>query len=279
VPTLPGDDRPTLPADFNILEFIMLLSDKICLVVGAGSERGIGFATALLFAQHGARVVGCDLVMDDERAQALKDRISEETGRETNVEFLRADIANREDCAMLVNTVKKRFGRLDSVVNCAGIVSSRPTLDVTEDEVDRMFEINLKGAFNVCQSALAAFAEQGNGSIVNVASVAAQRGGGLVGSSHYAASKGGVISLTRSIAREFGPMGIRANIVCPSMTETGMLDGNVSESMYEQVVAGIPLRRAGRAVDIAGACLFLASDLSAYVTGATIDVNGGSHIH
>ena len=94
-----------------------------------------------------------------------------------------------------------------------------------------------------------------------------------------ATSKGGVISLTRTIAREFGPMGVRANVVCPSMTETGMLDGNVTAEQFSDIVNAIPLRRAGRASDIAGACLFLASDLSAYVTGATIDVNGGSHIH
>jgi NAD(P)-dependent dehydrogenase (short-subunit alcohol dehydrogenase family) len=87
------------------------------------------------------------------------------------------------------------------------------------------------------------------------------------------------VSLTRAIAREFGPLGIRANVVCPSMTETGMLDGNVTDAMFEQIVAGIPLRRAAKPLDIAGTCLYLASDLSSYVTGATIDVNGGSHIH
>jgi len=114
--------------------------------------------------------------------------------------------------------------------------------------------------------------------IVNVASVAAQRGGGLVGGAHYAASKGGVISLTRMIAREFGPQDIRANVVCPSMTETGMLDG-MSEEKYDEIVSAIPLRRAAKPREIAGACLFLASELSGYVTGATLDVNGGSHIH
>ncbi len=114
---------------------------------------------------------------------------------------------------------------------------------------------------------------------MNLASVAAQRGGGLVGGAHYAASKGGVISLTRTVAREFGPQGIRANVVCPSMTETGMLDGNVTDDKFQEIVDAIPLKRAGKARDVAGACLFLASDLSAYVTGATLDVNGGSHIH
>jgi NAD(P)-dependent dehydrogenase (short-subunit alcohol dehydrogenase family) len=142
-----------------------------------------------------------------------------------------------------------------------------------------MMDVNLRGTFNICRSVLRVFSGRKSGVIVNMGSVAAQRGGGLVGGAHYAASKGGVISLTRSIAREFGPLGIRANVVCPSMTETGMLDGNVTPEQFREITAAIPLRRAGRPSDIAGACLFLASDLSAYVTGATIDVNGGSHIH
>jgi NAD(P)-dependent dehydrogenase (short-subunit alcohol dehydrogenase family) len=152
-------------------------------------------------------------------------------------------------------------------------------LAINEADFDQMMDVNLKGAFNICKSVLNFFAAQNSGVIVNVASVAAQRGGGLVGGAHYAASKGGVVSLTRAIAREFGPKGIRANVVCPSMTQTAMLDDTVTPEMFEDIVAAIPLQRAGRPSDIAGACLFLTSALSAYVTGATIDVNGGSHIH
>jgi len=150
---------------------------------------------------------------------------------------------------------------------------------IGESDYDQIMNINLKGTFNICRSVLDVFIKQQSGAIVNLASVAAQRGGGLVGGAHYAASKGGVISLTKSIAREFGPQGVRANVICPSMVETGMLDGNLTPEQFSQIVAGIPLKRAGRPSDIAGACLFLASDLSAYVTGTTIDVNGGSHIH
>jgi NAD(P)-dependent dehydrogenase (short-subunit alcohol dehydrogenase family) len=152
-------------------------------------------------------------------------------------------------------------------------------LSISAAELDRMIDINLKGAFNVCQSVVEVMSRQGSGSIVNVASVAAQRGGGLVGGAHYAASKGGVISLTRSIAREFGPTGLRANTVCPSLIETAMLDGNINEQQMSSLLGQIPLGRAGHPIDVAGACLFLISELSAYVTGATIDVNGGSHIH
>ena len=152
-------------------------------------------------------------------------------------------------------------------------------LSIVEADYDRILDVNLKGTFNICKSVLGVFATRKGGVIVNLASVAAQRGGGLVGGAHYAASKGGVVSLTKTIAREFGPQGIRANVICPSMVETAMLDGNLSGEKFDEIVAGIPLRRPGKPSDIAGACLFLASDLSAYVTGATIDVNGGSHIH
>jgi NAD(P)-dependent dehydrogenase (short-subunit alcohol dehydrogenase family) len=164
------------------------------------------------------------------------------------------------------------------LVNCAGVVKSQSLLNIEDADYDLVVGVNLKGTFNLCKSAVSYFVGRGGGAIVNVASVAAQRGGGLVGGAHYAASKGGVISLTKSIAREYGPSGIRANVVCPSMTETGMIDG-MAEERFQEIISTIPMRRAAKARDIAGACLFLASDLAAYVTGATIDVNGGSHIH
>lgn len=257
----------------------MLLKDKICIVVGAGSPRGIGYTTMQLFLQHGANVVGGDRKMPGEHRAALLEGFDETALQKERVDFVSCDITCPDDCERLVRETTARFGRIDCLVNCAGIVESRGTLDIDPASLDTMIAINLKGAFTLNQAILTQFVALGAGSIVNVASVAAQRGGGLVGGSHYAASKGGMISLTRSIAREFGPHGIRANAVCPSMTETGMLDGTVSAAMHEKIISDIPLRRAGRAIDVAGACLFLASDLSAYVTGATIDVNGGSHIH
>lgn len=256
----------------------MLLKDKVCVIVGAGSLRGIGYATAELFAEHGAKIVAVDVVMSDRVASEIKASIDSKTGRDVKVVGIKCDIADREDCARLFEEVVARFGAVDCLVNSAAIVKAQPMLTIDESDFDRIMNVNLKGAFNLCKSALTIFAEQKHGAIVNVASVAAQRGGGLVGGAHYAASKGGVISLTRTIAREFGPMGIRANVVCPSMTETGMLDG-MSEARQREIAMTIPLQRAGRPAEIAGACLFLASDLAGYVTGATLDVNGGSHIH
>ena len=257
----------------------MLLKDQVCVVVGAASLRSIGYATAELFVRHGARVVAVDIAMDDHALGEIKASIENAGLRPSDLAGARCDISNPADCEQLCRDVVERHGTFDCLVNCAALVRSQPLLEISEVDYDRIVDVNLKGTFNLCRSALKVFADRKCGAIVNLASVAAQRGGGLVGGAHYAASKGGVISLTKAIAREFGPLGIRANVICPSMTETGMLDGNVSAEAFREIVAGIPLRRAARPIDIAGACLFLASDLSAYVTGATIDVNGGSHIH
>jgi NAD(P)-dependent dehydrogenase (short-subunit alcohol dehydrogenase family) len=257
----------------------MLLKDKVCVITGAASVRSIGYATAELFARNGAKIAVLDIAMDGKTVETIATSISQATGVAPAILGVKCDIQLTADCDRAVADVVAKFGAVDCLVNCAGIVKSQPTLSITEADFDRILDVNLKGTFNICKSALRVFAEQKRGTIINLASVAAQRGGGLVGGAHYAASKGGVISLTRSIAREFGPLGIRANVICPSMIETGMLDGNVSAQQFEDIVAGSPLRRAGKPSDIAGTCLFLASDLSAYVTGATIDVNGGSHIH
>ncbi|WP_291848725.1 SDR family NAD(P)-dependent oxidoreductase [Bradyrhizobium sp.] len=256
----------------------MLLQDKVCVIVGASSLRGIGYATAELFAQNGARLALVDLSMDEGIVGDIASSIASSIGHRPLIAGLRCDIENPADCERAVAEVVARFGTIDCLVNCAGIVQARAMLSIAETDYDRVLGVNLKGAFNICKSALAVFAGKKAGVIINLASVAAQRGGGLVGGAHYAASKGGVVSLTRTIAREFGPVGVRANVVCPSMVETGMLDGLTREK-FDEIVSAIPLQRAGRPLDVAGACLFLASDLSAYVTGATIDVNGGSHIH
>ena len=257
----------------------MLLENKVCMIVGAASLRGIGYATARLFAQHGARIAVVDIAMDEATTDEIRSSISQSTGGDPQVIGIRCDIQSAADCARTVRETIETLGTLDCLINCAGIVRATPMLSITDAEYDLMLGVNLKGTFNICKSALEVLKPLGRGSIVNLASVAAQRGGGLVGGAHYAASKGGVVSLTRTIAREFGPSGIRANVICPSMIETSMLDGNLSPEKFGEIVASVPLQRAGLPCDVAGACLFLASDLSAYVTGTTLDVNGGSHIH
>jgi NAD(P)-dependent dehydrogenase (short-subunit alcohol dehydrogenase family) len=256
----------------------MLLKDKVCIVAGAGSTRGIGYATAELFAEHGAKVVVVDISIDDDSAASVAASIRKNTRADAEVLGLRCDITSAADCDRMVAATVERFGTLDCLVNSAGIVRSQPLLDISEQDYELVVDVNMKGAFNLCKSVLRFFVQHKRGVIVNVASAAAQRGGGLVGGAHYAAAKGGVVSLTRTIAREYGPQGIRANVICPAMIETSMLDG-LSAERLSGILTGIPLQRAGTTREAAGVCLFLASELSGFVTGATIDVNGGSHIH
>ena len=242
----------------------MLLKDKICVIVGAASLRSIGYATAELFVEHGAKVVVVDVMMNDEVLHEVKSAIEARVTGPVSVHGLRCDISKPEACDEMVGQVLALHGTIDCLVNSAGIVRSQPILEITEKELDHMFDINLKGAFFLCQSVLKVFKENRSGAIVNVASLAAQRGGGLVGGSHYAASKGGMLSLTKSIAREFGSLGIRANAICPAMIETPMLDG-LSEDRLRGIIDAIPLKRTGTTREMAGACLFLASELSGFV--------------
>lgn len=256
----------------------LLLDNKVCVITGAASLRSIGYATAELFAAHGAKLVLLDLLMNDKIANEIATSIGNEIGHTPEIISIKCDICSTEDCDKAIEKAISKFGTIDCLVNCAGIVKSGGFLSIEEAEYDTILGVNLKGTFNICKSALKIFMEQQSGVIVNLASLAAQRGGGLVGGAHYAASKGGVISLTRSIAREFAPYGIRANVICPAMIETNMLDG-LTEEQLKDVISTIPLKRVGKTIELAGTCLFLASDLSGFTTGATIDVNGGIHIH
>jgi NAD(P)-dependent dehydrogenase (short-subunit alcohol dehydrogenase family) len=256
----------------------MILNGKVCIIAGAARAKGIGNAAALLFAEHGAKLVLADRSVNDDIVEQLVAELAESGVAAPEVIAVKCDITNPDDCSRLIGTSVERFGQIDVLVNSAGIVEAKGLLDIDSAGFDQMIDVNLKGAFNLCQAALRVFTKQQHGVIVNLASLAAQRGGGLVGGAHYASAKGGVVSLTRTIAREFGPQGIRANIICPAMAQTSMID-DVSDAQIEAIVRDIPLRRLGTPREVAGACLFLASDLSSFVTGATIDVNGGLHIH
>ena len=216
--------------------------------------------------------------MNDDVLNQIKFEIEKNLGVTIKIDGIQCDISKKSECDRLIAQVQSKYGTIDCLVNSAGIVRSGPILDIQEAEMSLMFDINLKGAFFLCQSVLEIFVKQKYGNIVNVSSLAAQRGGGLVGGAHYAASKGGMLSLTKSIAREFGHLGIRANSICPAMIDTPMVDGLTPERL-QSITDTIPLKRMGTTREMAGTCLFLASELSGFVTGATIDVNGGAHIH
>jgi NAD(P)-dependent dehydrogenase (short-subunit alcohol dehydrogenase family) len=256
----------------------LLLENKVCVITGVASLRSIGYATAEIFAAHGAKLVLLDLLMNDKIAGEIAVSIAEQVGCRPEILSVQCDICSSSDCDLAIEKAVAKFGTIDCLVNCAGIVKSEGMLSITDEDYNEILDVNLKGTFNICKSVLKIFSEKQSGVIVNLASLAAQRGGGLVGGAHYAASKGGVISLTRSIAREFAPLGIRANVICPAMIGTNMLDV-LTEEQLNEVISSIPLKRVGKTLELAGTCLYLASDLSGFTTGATIDVNGGIHIH
>lgn len=247
-----------------------LLQDRVALVTGAGSARGLGRAIAELFAHHGARVLVTDI---DEQAAA---RTAQALG--TAHGHAVCDVRSRAACEAAVEAALGLAGQLDILVNNAGVTAPLKTMQIDEAEYARVTEINLKGTLLMSQAALPALRARG-GAIINMASVSAQRGGGIFGGPHYAAAKAGVLGLTKALAREFGRDQVRVNAICPSYIDTDITAGLMSEETRDAVVAGVPLGRPGHALDVAGCALFLASDLAGYVTGAEIDVNGGSHIH
>jgi len=253
----------------------MLMQGKVCVVTGAGSPQGIGRATAAMLAAHGARVVLLDVNASVEEAAHNVAKLHPASGASA----VTCNITVRSECVAAAESVMRRMGQIDALVHCAGIIRSASYDQISETDLEVVLAVNLIGAFNVAQAFAPIMAAQHGGSIVNVASVAAQRGGGLVGGAHYAASKGGVLSLTKSLARELGPSGVRANAVCPSLIETDFVTGSVSGDRIRELTAGLPLGRPGHPDEVASACMFLASDLSSYITGATLDVNGGGHIH
>lgn len=250
----------------------MLLKDKICLITGAGSARGLGRATAQLFADHGAKLV----VLDIDLAMA-RETVSTLRGRGHMA--LKCDVTRRKECDRAVERALARLGRIDALINNAGITAPQRLLDVTDELYDRIMDVNMRGCFHMTQAVAPAMRAQRSGSIVNMSSVSAQRGGGVFGGTPYAAAKGAILGYTKACARELGPDNIRVNAICPSLIDTDITAGAMSEERRRDILAGIPLGRVGAARDVAGCCLFLVSEFSAYVTGSEIDVNGGSHIH
>ena len=249
----------------------MLLEGRVCVITGAASERGLGRATAGLFAEHGAKVAILDL--DQEAAQAAAAAIGpEHRGYSCNV-------TDKEACLEVADRILAEFGRVDALVNNAGITQPVKTLDITPENYAAVTDVSLRGTLYMSQAAIPAMKKAGRGTIVCMSSVSAQRGGGVFGGPHYSAAKAGVLGLARAMARELGPAGIRVNSIAPGLIQTDITQGKLSDEMKVEILKGIPLNRLGDAVDVARICLFLASDLSSYVTGATIDVNGGMLIH
>ena len=249
----------------------MLLAGKVAAISGAASPRGIGLATARLFAAHGARVAILDL-----DGAAARDAAA---GLGTDHHGFACDVTDPAACKEAARRVLEAFGHVDVLVNNAGITQPIKTMDITPDAWHRILDVNLSGVLYLSQAFIPHMRERRQGSIACMSSVSAQRGGGIFGGPHYSAAKAGVLGLAKAMARELGPDGIRVNCVTPGLIQTDITGGKLTDEMRQEIIKGIPLARLGTADDIAGIYLFLASDLSAYVTGAVIDVNGGMLIH
>ena len=249
----------------------MLLANKVCVVTGAASARGIGRATAKLFALYGGRSIILDL--SEEQARAAASELGDAN------RGIDCDVTDKDACIAAVERVVGEFGQIDVLVNNAGITQPLKFMDIAPGNYDAVLDVNLRGTLYMSQAAIPQMRKQRSGSIVNMSSVSAQRGGGIFGGPHYSAAKAGVLGLGKAMARELGPDGIRVNSVTPGLIQTDITGDKLTDDLKAEIIKGIPLSRLGNAEDVARACLFLASDLSSYITGATIDVNGGMLIH
>ncbi len=249
----------------------MLLSHKVCIITGAASLRGIGRATARLFAQHGGKVV----ILDLDQGQA--EMAAADLGR--GHLGLACNVTHKDACLSAAERVAGEFGRIDVLINNAGITQPLKFMEIEPHNYDAVLDVNLRGTLYMSQAVVPQMRQQRSGSIVCMSSVSAQRGGGIFGGPHYSAAKGGVLGLGKAMARELGSDNVRVNSVTPGLIQTDITGGKLTDELKADIIKGIPLARLGVADDVANACLFLASDLSAYITGATIDVNGGMLIH
>ena len=243
-----------------------LLTGKTALITGAA--RGIGKALALKFAEEGANIAFTDLVIDES---------GEETRKEIEAKGVKclayaSNAANFEETAEVVKKIHEDFGTIDVLVNNAGITKDGLMLRMTEAQWDAVINVNLKSAFNFVHACLPIMMRQRGGSIINMSSVVGVHGN--AGQANYAASKAGMIALAKSVAQEMGSRGVRANAIAPGFIETAMTH-QLSEEVRKEWMKQIPLRRGGQAEDVANVAVFLASDLSSYVTGQVIRVDGG----
>jgi len=253
----------------------MLLSGKTAVISGAASPRGIGLATARRFVAEGARVAILDI--DGAAAESAAQNLNPISGKPHL--GLACNVADQDSCVKAVEAVIAAFGQIDILINNAGVTQPVKLLDITASDWDRIQDVNLKGVLFLSQAVIPHMRRRKAGSIACMSSVSAQRGGGIFGGPHYSAAKAGVLGLAKAMAREFGSDSIRVNCVTPGLIGTDITAGKLTDEMKAKILEGIPLGRLGDADDVAGIYTFLASDLSAYVTGAVIDVNGGMLIH
>lgn len=243
----------------------MKLRNKVAIITG--SARGIGKSTAVKFAQEGAKVVICDVNIDQ-----VNETVEEIKALGAEVIGLKVDVTNRDEVSAMVKATLDSFGRIDCLVNNAGITADNTLLKMTEAEWDRVINVNLKGVFNCGQAVTEVMIKQGSGVILNATSVVGLYGN--FGQTNYAATKWGVIGMTKSWAKELGRKGIRCNAVAPGFIITPMTE-KMPEKVLDMMKDKSPLKKLGQSEDIANAYAFLASDEACYITGSVLSVDGG----
>ncbi|CAM04035.1 2-hydroxycyclohexanecarboxyl-CoA dehydrogenase [Saccharopolyspora erythraea NRRL 2338] len=248
---------------------------RTAVITGAGSERGIGRETALHLADAGFAVAVLDI--DGEAAE----RTAAAAGERGAVPALglAADVTDAASVGRAVGELESSdLPPVAALVNNAGITRPTRFLDIEQAEWDLVFSVNVTGTYLVTRRVLPGMIERGYGRIVNLSSVSAERGGGVFGGSHYSAAKAAVLGLTRALAREAGPHGVVVNAVAPGLIDTDITGGALAGERKAKLIADIPVGRNGRTEDVAATVTFLAGEHVGYITGATFDINGGSHI-
>ena len=243
-----------------------LLEGKTVIITGA--SRGIGKGIALTLASHGANIA----FSYRESVDLANDLVSQITHLGVNCKAYKSNAASFEESQKLVDDVLNDFETFDILINNAGITKDNLLMRMSETDFDKVIDVNLKSVFNMVKAAQRVFLKKKSGSIINISSIVGVKGN--AGQSNYAASKAGIIGFSKSIALELGSRNIRSNVVAPGFIETEMT-AELSEDIVNNWIQGIPLKRVGKPEDVANLCLFLASDLSTFITGQVINVDGG----
>jgi len=246
------------------------LKNKIALITGA--KQGMGKSHAIALAKQGVKVVVTDI--NQSECQKVVDEIKNLGGEAT---AFKLDVSNKSEVDSVISEIVKKFGKIDILINNAGICQFKPFLELSEQDWNRTIDINLKGEFLCAQAAARIMKEQKRGVIINIASVAmGQQGVGISNIVHYCASKGGIAAMTEAMAVELAPYNIRVNAIAPGMIETPMIGAVKSDpKTMEAMLQRIPLKRVGKSEEVSELVVFLASDSSSYITGSVVVIDGG----
>lgn len=247
-------------------------NDQVIIVTGSGSPKGIGRTIAMQFARQGGK-----LVIADMNEAGIQDTVAAIDAIGGTAMGVVVNVTSKESCEAMVQAVMDKWGRIDVLVNNAGISQKVTVADMTIEDMRRIFEVNVYGLILCTQACMKPMRQARYGRIVNLSSVSGKRGGGVFGGAHYSASKAAVLAFAKNLSREICMEGITVNSVCPGLINTEIWK-SLPKDLADQVIGGIPMGRPGETEEVAAAILFLASREASYITGEEIDINGGSHM-